>query len=239
MHLGILQTGLLPDDLVAAHGDYPDLFDALLRPSLPDLRLSPFRVVEEHYPEHPQACEAWLITGSRHGVYEDHPWIAPLETFVRECLSAQRPVVGICFGHQLMAQALGGTVVKSDRGWGLGIGTYRLDADLPWLGHTPSQLTLQRVHQDQVITPPPGAEVIGGNEHCPYGILRYGRFGFSVQPHPEFTAAFMRDLITARRGTLYAEPVADAALETLDAPVDSAQVGAMIASFLRATVPTS
>ncbi|MCC6007069.1 MAG: gamma-glutamyl-gamma-aminobutyrate hydrolase family protein [Rhodobacteraceae bacterium] len=110
MQIGILQTGHAPEPVRAHAGDYEDMFARLLAPEGLETRC--WNVVDGVFPDSPCAADGWLITGSRHGVYEDHPWIPPLEDFLRAALDAGRPVVGICFGHQIMAQAVGGRTFK-------------------------------------------------------------------------------------------------------------------------------
>lgn len=226
--IGILQTGHVPDALKAAHGDFADMFRRLL--AGPDLVFDVIEAADGAPLGRPTDRDGWLITGSPHGAYEGHPWIAPLESFIRAAMRARRPMVGICFGHQIMAQALGGRVAKHPGGWGLGMTDYATDGG----SGLPDRIVLNAAHQDQVTVPPPEARVIARNDFCPYAGLAYGDSGLSLQPHPEFEAAFMADLLAARRGGAFPAADVDRALPTLSRTGDAGAVAAALRRFLTA-----
>ena len=222
MLIGILETGHAPDALRASSGSYPDMFARLLAPHGFEFRN--WAVVDGDFPDSVHDADGWLITGSRHGVYDDLPWIAPLEALIRQATAEGVPVVGICFGHQIVARALGGRVEKFPGGWAVGPQDYDFD------GRT---LTLNAWHQDQVITPPEGAEVIATHPFCPYAGLLYGDRALTVQAHPEFDDAFIAGLIDSRGRGLVPDDRLDAALARLGSPTDSDQIAARIAAFFR------
>ncbi|MGA0714206.1 MAG: peroxidase-related enzyme [Gemmobacter sp.] len=171
MHIGILQTGAAPDALRPDHGDYPDAFERLL--AAEGFRFTTWRVEEMEFPPGIDAADGWLITGSRHGAYEDHPFIRPLEAFIRAALGAGVPVVGICFGHQIMAQAMGGRVERFAGGWAVGPTRYDFGGET---------LTLNAWHRDQVVAVPPGAEVIAQNwRAAPLPARQRAILGFAVK----------------------------------------------------------
>jgi GMP synthase-like glutamine amidotransferase len=188
MRIGILQTGRPPEALCAHAMDYPDLFRAAL--ARPDATFTTYRVMDGQLPSGVGDEDGWLITGSPFGVYEDHPWIPGLEAFVREADRQRVPMVGICFGHQLIAQALGGKVEKFPGGWIIGPQDYTLDDG--------STVTLNAWHQDQVMEPPPQARTIMRSPACAHAALRYGEHILTVQPHPEFTDAVFHALFRER-----------------------------------------
>lgn len=220
MKIGILQTGHAPDEMRASQGNYKDLFEALLHGN--GFSFETWDVVDMDFPASIDLCDGWLITGSKHGAYEDHPFIPPLEDMIRAIYAADLPLVGVCFGHQIIAQALGGTVVKFDGGWAVGRQTY------DWHGET---INLNAWHQDQVIRRPADAQVVGTNSFCENAALVYGKTAFTVQPHPEFGADFVQGLAQYRGPGIVPEVQLDAVKRTLDQPVDNPRIAAQIAQF--------
>jgi GMP synthase-like glutamine amidotransferase len=224
MLIGILQTGAAPEALRTGLGDYPDLFVRLLAGQGFDFRT--WDVEHMDFPASVAAADGWLITGSRHGAYEDHPFIAPLEAFIRAALGAGVPVVGICFGHQIMAQAMGGRVERFAGGWSVGL------TDYDFVGKT---LRLNAWHRDQVVAAPPDADVIATNPSCAIAGLAYRRGpGLSVQAHPEFDARFIEGLMQTRGPGLVPNERLAAARGRLGQPADQPALAARIAEFFRA-----
>ncbi|WP_421934675.1 glutamine amidotransferase-related protein [Phenylobacterium sp.] len=226
MRLGILETGAPPPG-VDQFGDYPAMFRALLGPRTHDY--TTFDVQAGELPASAEACEAYIVTGSSAGVYDPLPWIAPLSDFLRAARGT--PMVGICFGHQIMAQAFGGKVIKSPKGWGVGLHRYEVQAPQAWMDAP--RLTIPASHQDQVVEAPPAATVLAGSAFTPLGMLAYDDHpAISLQLHPEFEPAYARALIEARRGTRYTDEEADRAILSFEQPDDRSRVGGWIARFL-------
>ncbi len=222
MKIGILQTGHAPDALIGDTGDYDAMFRDLLGGHGFDFET--YAVVDNHFPDSAKAADGWLITGSRHGAYEDHDWIPPLEALIREIAAKGQPLIGVCFGHQVIAQALGGKVEKFPGGWAVGRTDYALLDDT---------VTLNAWHQDQVTELPEGAQVLGGNDFCKYAVLGYGDRIWTVQPHPEYSTGFIGGLIATRGRGVVPDPQLDAARSGLDGPVDNSRIGAFMADFLK------
>ncbi|KAF0172892.1 MAG: glutamine amidotransferase class-I [Rhodobacteraceae bacterium] len=223
MLIGILQTGLAPDSLVGQSGDYPDMFARLLAGHGFSFRT--YRVVENELPASVAECDGWLITGSRHGVYEDHPWIAPLEQFIRDAYAAHVPMVGICFGHQIIAQAMGGKVERYEGGWAVGATDYDFNGQ---------HLTLNAWHRDQVTEKPANAKVLATNEFCTNAALLYDDRMLTVQAHPEFRPEFIDGLMQTRGKGLVPEEVMAAAAARLSDPIQDQAMAAQIAAFFKA-----
>lgn len=202
MKIGILQTGHAPDELLATEGDYDAMFRALLADE--GFEFETFNVVDGQFPSGANAADAWLITGSKHGAYEDHAWIPPLEKLIREISATQKPLIGICFGHQIIAQALGGKVEKFAGGWAVGRQTYDMDG---------KKLAVNAWHQDQVVTLPEDTKVLAGNAHCENAVLMIGENILTIQPHPEFGAGVIAGLIEHRGGAVPPEQVRAAKAE--------------------------
>lgn len=223
MQIGILQTGLAPENLAQQSGDYPDMFARLLDGN--GFTFRTYRVVEGAFPASVTECDGWLITGSRHGVYEDHPWIPPLEDFIRRAFAAHVPVVGICFGHQIVAQAMGGRVERYAEGWAVGATEYDFEGE---------KLTLNAWHRDQVTKAPEGAKTIASNEFCTHAALLYDDRALTVQAHPEFRPEFVDGLMQTRGKGVVPDALMAAASDRLDLPLHDKTIAARIAAFFKA-----
>lgn len=240
MKIGILKTGEVSPELKAPYGDYPAMFVRRLAGVASDLEFAVVRVVAGELPAAPEEADAWLITGSRHGVYDDLPWIGPLKDFVRACVAARVPVVGICFGHQLLAEALGGRSVKSEAGWQLGLQEYDVTARAGWMAGLPDRFALRAVHQDQVVALPPSATVLASSPGCPYAALAFGDperpLAISVQPHPEFDSDYTADLLALRAGTVFPAAQVAEAQQGLSREADNDAWARAIMDYLRVAV---
>jgi GMP synthase-like glutamine amidotransferase len=224
MKLAILETGRPPGDLAQRLGDYPKMFAEMLGP---DFAVQSFDVTAGDFPD-PAAHDAMLITGSPAGVYEEHAWLGGLFDFIRAAKDSR--MVGICFGHQAMAEALGGHVEKSDKGWGTGLHRYTVTRPEPWLDGA-REIAAPASHQDQVVVQPPNTKITVSSDFTPYaGLAWTDRPAISFQFHPEFTPEFAKALIAERYDRV---PSPDAAIASLDAPNDNARVGGWIRRFLR------
>lgn len=224
MTIGILECGLTPSDLRDQFGSY----DAMVRRLLgPGRAVTTYRVTEGELPPMATACDAYVLTGSSAGVYDPLPWIPGLLGFLREARGRAK-MVGICFGHQAMAEAFGGSAIKSQKGWGIGLQRYDVAHRAPWMDGV-DHVDAPASHQDQVVTPPPGARVIAASAFTPYAGLDYGD-AISFQFHPEFDAAFGVALIESRLQR-YGE-LADPAIASYARPGDGARVGGWIRRFL-------
>lgn len=222
MRIGILQTGLAPDALAADMGDYPDMFARLLAGN--GFTFQTYRVVEMQFPKDVHDADGWLLTGSRHGVYEDHAFIPPLEDFIRASYAAAVPMVGVCFGHQIIAQALGGKVEKFKDGWAVGATDYDFGGE---------KLTLNAWHKDQVTQVPPDAEVIASNDFCANAALVYNDRAFTVQAHPEFRPEFVDGLMQTRGKGVVPDDLMARATKRLDDPINDATIAGRIANFFK------
>jgi len=233
--LTIIETGRPPEKIVGDWPLYPAMFETLLAPHMPDWSCDAVALSEGEALPDPAGLDAILITGSPAGVYEDTPWMTPLMNFIRQAANAETPQVGICFGHQAIAHALGANVTKSDKGWGIGRHVYDIAAPQTWMGATPPPtFSLGVSHQDQVQSLPPDAALIGGNEFCPFAALAYPRAkAISFQGHPEYSPGFSCALYGVRKGTRLSVEMVDEAERSLELVVDNDLVGQWIAAFLR------
>ncbi len=227
MNIAILQTGHSPDAMIDEMGDYADMFKRLL--SDHDMTFDTYSVVDGVFPDGPDAADGWLITGSKHGAYEDHDWIPPLEALIRDIHATDRPMIGVCFGHQIIAQALGGKVEKFAGGWSVGRTEYVLNGET---------VALNAWHQDQVTALPEGARVVGSNAFCANAMLAYGDRIWTVQAHPEFPSAYIDGLIRHRGSGVVPEEQLATATALLDQPNDNTRVAAFMADFFKSKAET-
>ena len=223
MTIGILLCGSFSETLEAEFGPYC----GMIRRLLGSRSARVFDVRKRELPESTSACEAYVITGSSAGVYDDLPWIRDLIAFLRNARGRSK-LIGICFGHQVMAQAFGGSAVKSPKGWGIGLHRYELPARPYWMDDA-AAVAIPASHKDQVVALPSDVRVIASSAFTPYAGLDYGD-AISFQFHPEFSRPFAAALIKAKRER-YPDLVASAVQSHLQ-PDDCARVGRWIGRFL-------
>ncbi|MDR5899102.1 glutamine amidotransferase [Halomonas vilamensis] len=205
-HIAIIKTGDAFPDVVAQHGDFEALFAQQIRPALSaNMTLRVVDAPRDQTLPELSTLAGIVITGSHSMVSDAEPWSENLKPWLREALSANVPMLGVCYGHQLMAAAFGG--VSDYHPAGRESGTYHVyltpagteDALFRQLTSAfPAHLT----HAQSVITPPPGATVLANNTHDAYQALRYGPRQWSVQFHPEFTPPVMRAYLAHQRDAL-------------------------------------
>jgi len=226
MKITILETGRPPEVLVDEFGDYPSMFASMLGDRF---EVERFDVSSGDLPDEPDASSAYLITGSPAGVYEDLPWIGVLEDFIRAAKDSR--MVGVCFGHQVMAEALGGHVEKSDKGWGAGLHRYNVLRAEAWMDGV-GTVAVPASHQDQVVVQPPNTSIVAASDFTPFAALAWtDRPAISFQFHPEFGPSFAKALIQ-RRFDIVPDP--ERAIASLDAPNDNERVAGWIGRFLAA-----
>ncbi len=232
VRLGVLQAGRVPEEMSGEHADYDQLFVNLLGEN--EFDYHHWAVLDGDLPDSIDDADAWLITGSRFGAYEDHDWIPPLEDFIRDVYASDKPMVGICFGHQIIAQALGGKVEKFNGGWSVGRVEYSLDKNVfgEHSADAANQTALLAFHQDQVVQAPEEATTVGSTDFCKHAALLYGNRMLTIQPHPEFYSEFIGGLLVARRDLLPSD-VRDTAAATLHDTIVREPIAATLRNFLK------
>src|SRR5688572_19214545 len=156
MHVGLLACDEVAERFRPIAGGYQQMFERLLSPHIPGLRVTRFDLQAGNTPTDPRGCEAWITTGSRASVYDETPWIRDTETFIRTVADSDRPFVGICFGHQLLAQALGAEVKRAPVGWGVGVLPMHVRRAESWMTPRLPTVRMQYMHADQVTETPAG-----------------------------------------------------------------------------------
>lgn len=236
MKIGILATGITPDELINEHGSYADMFIELFKQAEVTFDYAVFDVRENDFPASAQVCDGWIITGSKFNVYQDLPWMQQLKALILDIHREKKPLIGICFGHQIIAEVFGGRVDKYPQGWGVGLHSYELRDNCDFIDSPPATFTINAMHQDQVLVKPDNAEVFASSDFCDYAGLVYGDLILTIQAHPEFSVSYEKALLNLRKGSVIPEAAADQGLTTLresDAFSDSLQVTMWMADFLR------
>lgn len=230
MNIGLLQCDHVAERFQSIAGDYPEMFGALFA-DVPNFNLVPYDVCTGVWPASLDDCDAYLCTGSRWSVYEDVAWVHDLKTFVRRAYETSTPFIGICFGHQMMAEALGGKVEKSNYGWGVGIRPLEMTRSEAWMQPEQTILKLHYMHQDQVTRLPENSVVLGRSEHCPSAAFRMGETMLGIQAHPEFTNAYSEALLAERLERIGVERV-QAARASFAQGTDEGVFARWVAKFL-------
>lgn len=233
MKLTIIQAGDVPPTLRGQFGPYPAMYSRMFDEAGVGFEYEAVPIYDGAAFPNPAKLEAIVITGSAAGVYDDFAWLDPLRAFIRGAYAANTPMLGICFGHQIMADALGGDVRKSEKGWGLGRHTYNVTGKTSVLATDLPALSIACSHQDQVIVAPRDAEVYLSSEFTPNAglVYRNGR-AMSMQPHPEFLDDYTLALAELRRGKA-PDAVVDQAVASLALPSHSGDVAGWLGSFLK------
>ena len=202
MKLCILENDYLDPAIEPTYIGYGAMFERLLRDAGATGEFDIFNTVKGEYPDSFETYDAVLLTGSRADAFSQEPWVLVLRDKVEQLLQAGKKLVGVCFGHQLIALCLGARVGRAPQGWGAGRMAYQ------WLAPDMSQaegrtgVALLASHQDQVFDLPEGARLLATSEFCPVAAFAVEDRVFCVQPHPEFVEAYSAFLLDKRRAAL-------------------------------------
>ena len=228
-----MKIGLLECDHVAERsrhigGDYYDMFAALF----PDTEIVRFDVCMGQFPTNLTAYDAYICTGSSYSVYDQEGWIIDLQAFVQELYAREIVYVGVCFGHQMLGQALGGRVEKASGGWCAGRHSFNVIRPEDWMTPFQKEYNLLMMCQDQIVQLPPDSRVLATAADCPIGMLQVGPRTLGLQAHPEFPAGYVKVLLEDRVERIGAEKVR-VALESLALRLDAGLIGIWIQNFIR------
>lgn len=230
MRIGILQTDSVNAEFQPEIGDYPLMFRSLL--ALDEaVTFSDFDAQHGRYPASPDECDAYLITGSRRSVYDDEPWIHRLKGYVVELHEARKTLIGICFGHQMIAEALGGKTEPASIGWHVGINPNQVVKQEAFMMPESPTFRLIFSHKDQVTRLPPGAELLATSPLCPNAMFRIGGHMLAIQGHPEFCKGYSRTLMQMRQEILGEETFCRG-MASLEQSTEEAVVARWILNFI-------
>jgi GMP synthase-like glutamine amidotransferase len=231
MKVGLLECDHVMEHLRPIAGDYGRMFASLFARYAPQIELESFDVRAGDFPSSLDACEAYVTTGSRFSAYDDEGWILALKDFVRRLHDADKPFVGICFGHQVMAEALGGKVEPSPQGWGIGVHGMNVVKTEGWMQPQQTHCNIRYSHRDQIARLPEQSIVLAESDHCPVAMFRIGEKMLGIQGHPEFPADYVEALVRGRTERIGVEKVNAA---DFTSPTDEATITHWLANFLGA-----
>ncbi len=200
--IGILLTDHVVPKLIEKHGDQDVFYEYIFNKVDPSINLKVYDVVIDEYPNNIDECDGYIITGSKLSTYDDVDWIKTLEEYIRTLDASKKKLLGVCFGHQLIAQALGGKVEKAKVGWTLGVQPYDFLSKFPWVRNHNESVRLIHSHQDQVTVLPAKAELIAKNDMVPVAMFRVDDHIMSMQGHPEFSEEYAHDVANLRKEIL-------------------------------------
>jgi len=232
MKLGILQSDSVLPEFRARFGDYPDMFQSLFLRADPSLSFGVFNVVTGHYPDQVDECDAYVITGSKASVYDNETWITTLGDYTKALNRQKKKLLGVCFGHQLIAEVFGGKTEKSPRGWGVGVHTINVVANRTWMQPPRPTLNVVVSHQDQVTRLPDGAELIASSDFCENSMFQLGENILTIQGHPEFSKAYSRTMMQYRAEKIGEEKLKKG-IESLNKSVDDLLLSQYMLAFLK------
>jgi len=233
MEIGLLNAYICDPDPDSYQYTYAPMFQQFFSEQVSATwSLREYRITQGEWPETIDECDGWIICGSPKSVYDKDSWIAELMAFTKKCHQHKKPLLGICFGHQLIAQALGGKTGKSAKGWGVGVRGFEILASKPWMTEAKAQCHLLFSHQDQVEKLPQDAILLASDPFCPHQIFSIGNHILAIQGHPEFTPAYMHDRLEERK-EIIGDTAYNRALKSLKKPTDSPLLGLWIEHFFR------
>jgi GMP synthase-like glutamine amidotransferase len=232
VRIGILETDTLEPSINKKYGSYAEMFQRLFLLVDNQIQFNVYRVIDDDdYPSVIDECDAYLVTGSKFSAYEDIPWIIKLRSYIVELHNQRKKLIGICFGHQIIAHALGGLTQKSEKGWGVGNATAGLVMARPWMDDLPEQFSLLVSHQDQVVNLPEEASVIASSDFCSIAAFQIADHILTFQGHPEFTVSYLKYLLDKRRDIIGNDKY-DRAISSLKQKNDARLVAQWIVNFI-------
>jgi len=236
MKVAILQCDEVLQRLQPQFGDYVDMIQHMFEVIDDTFDFDVFDVRQGHYPQDRKVYDFYITTGSKAGVYDDLAWIEPFVKFIQQLYKEQKKLIGICFGHQIMAKALQCEVEKSEKGWGIGMAVNRIIATPDWMPNKEleqkSSLNILVSHQDQVMTLTSDALVIAESEFCPYFVVQWNKHFLSIQGHPEWDADYSRTRINDRKAIIPSQRIKEG-LKSLSIEPDNALFTRWIMAFVK------
>lgn len=233
LRICILESDDLHPTMQDAFIGFGQMFKKLFAGQDAELECQIFNVVRGEYPEADQRFDAYLVSGSKADSFGEEPWIVILRTYLRERFLQGDVLLGICFGHQILALVLGGNTQRSNKGWGIGVHRYRLACKPDWLPKAVDEFQLLISHRDQVTALPAGATLLAHSDFCENAAFIHGQQVLCFQGHPEFTHDFSRTLLQIRQ-SIYCPEEYEAACQSLQDRHDGQTIALWMLCFVKA-----
>ncbi|MES2880120.1 MAG: amidotransferase [Pseudomonadota bacterium] len=232
MKLCVLDNDVLDPEVAPTYTSYGAMCVRLLRDAgAQGWSFDLFNTMQGQYPASFDDYDAVLLTGSKADAFSQEPWVLELRRHVEHLLQTKKKLVGVCFGHQLIALCLGAKVGRAPQGWGTGRMSYQWHAPEMAQSQGRTEVSLLASHQDQVFDLPPGATLLASSEFCPVAAFAVGKEVFCVQPHPEFVEDYSAYLLNKRSEAL-GETHYTNSMNSLALGHDGLHVARMIVAFL-------
>jgi len=230
MKVGLLECDHVRDELRHIAGDYRDMFPALFSDIAPEWEFEFYDVCNSDFPESVEECDVYICTGSKSSVYDHEPWINHLKRFVVEIYKSSKVYIGVCFGHQMLGEALGGRVEKAAVGWSVGVHRFEVLYRENWMQPFTNAFNLLMMCQDQVVDLPPSGTLLAQTADCPIGMFRVGSRMLGIQAHPEFPKAYNQALMELRLDRIGANKV-ELGIASLELPTQEIMFAHWIKNF--------
>lgn len=232
--IGILNAYEFDPENNSYQKDYTDLFKKYVQKTFPAQDIRDYKVALNDWPKSVDECDIWFVTGSAKSAYDKDPWIKQLQGFIVEIDQKKKRMIAICFGHQLLAEALGGKVEKSLSGWGVGVREFNITSQVGWMIPKQDKVSLLFSHQDQVIKSPANAKILASDSFCPIQIMQIGQHILSLQGHPEFSVEFAKQRLNTRRDKVQKD-VYETAINSFTQHHDSDLISRWIQQFCQSS----
>lgn len=232
MKAAILQFDYIREKYLNRFGDYPEMIKQMFKRADPPVSFDTYDCKDGQFPSDINKYDFYITTGSKTSAFEELEWVEKSIQFIQLLDKYKKKLIGICFGHQLMAMALEGKVERSEKGWGVGIARNRVVTNPEWMSKKISKIDILVSHQDQITELPSDTMVIAESDFCPFFVVQWGGYFLSIQGHPEWNRDYSRTLMNDRRAIIPAD-IIDSALDSLEIEPGNATFMQWVVDFVK------